>query len=50
MSFPPPSDEPGCVQARVDGRGNLSYRHRHNLIYEWFRNLRYRLRGRKYQR
>jgi len=50
MSFPPPSDEPGCVQALVDGRGNLSYRHKHNKIYEWFRDLRYRLRGRTYQK
>jgi hypothetical protein len=48
MSFPP--NEAGCVQALVDGRGNLSYRHKHNLIYEWFRNVRYRLRGRTYQR
>jgi hypothetical protein len=48
MSFPP--NEFGCVQALVDGRGNLSYRHKHDLIYEWFRNVRYRLRGRTYQR
>ena len=47
MSFPP--NEYGCVQALVDGRGNLSYRHKHNLIYNWFRNGRYRLRGRTYQ-
>ncbi len=48
MSFPP--NEFGCVQALVDGRGNLSYRYKHNKIYEWFRNVRYRLRGRTYQR
>jgi hypothetical protein len=47
MSFPP--NEFGCVQALVDGRGNLSYRHKHNLIYDWFRKVRYRLRGRTYQ-
>jgi hypothetical protein len=47
MSFPP--YEEGCVQPVVDGRGNLWYRHKHNKIYEWFRNLRYRLRGRTYQ-
>jgi len=54
MSFPPnetrPPNERGCVQALVDGRGNLWYRDKHNKIYEWFRNLRYRLRGRTYQR
>jgi hypothetical protein len=48
MSFPP--NEAGCVQALVDGRGNLSYRDKHYQIYEWFRNVRYRLRGRTYQR
>jgi hypothetical protein len=48
MSFPP--NEAGCVQTLVDGRGNLLYRYKHNKIYEWFRNLRYRLRGRTYQR
>lgn len=48
MSFPP--NELGCVQARVDRRGNLSYRYKHNKIYDWFRNMRYRLRGRSYQR
>jgi len=48
MSFPP--NEFGCVQALVDGRGNLAYRRKHNLIYEWFRNLKYRLRGRTYQK
>jgi hypothetical protein len=48
MSFPP--NEFGCVQALVDRRGNLSYRYKHNKIYEWFRNVRYRLRGRTYQR
>jgi len=48
MSFPP--NEAGCVQTLVDGRGNLLYRYKHNKIYEWFRNVRYRLRGRTYQR
>jgi len=48
MSFPP--NEAGCVQTLVDGRGNLLYRDKHNQIYEWFRNVRYRLRGRTYQR
>jgi len=48
MSFPPNSE--GCVQAMVDGAGNLSYRDRHNQVYEWFRNVRYRLRGRTYKR
>jgi len=48
MSFPP--NEAGCVQTLVDGRGHLLYRYKHNKIYEWFRNLRYRLRGRTYQR
>ena len=48
MSFPP--NEAGCVQTLVDGRGNLSYRYEHNKIYDWFRNLRYLLRGRTYQR
>jgi hypothetical protein len=48
MSFPP--NEAGCVQVLVDGRGNLLYRDKHNQIYEWFRNVRYRLRGRTYQR
>jgi len=48
MSFPP--NDLGCVQALVDRRGNLSYRYKHNKIYDWFRNVRYRLRGRRYQR
>jgi hypothetical protein len=48
MSFPP--NEAGCVHTLVDGRGNMSYRYEHNKIYDWFRNLRYRLRGRTYQR
>jgi hypothetical protein len=48
MSFPP--NEAGCVQTLVDGQGNLLYRYKHNKIYEWFRNVRYRLRGRTYQR
>ena len=48
MSFPP--NEAGCVQVPLDGRGNLLYRDKHNQIYEWFRNVRYRLRGRTYQR
>ncbi len=48
MSFPP--NEAGCAQTLVDGRGNLLYRDKHNQIYEWFRDVRYRLRGRTYQR
>jgi len=48
MSFPP--NEAGCVQTLVDGRGKLLYRYKHNKIYDWFRNVRYRLRGRTYQR
>lgn len=48
MSFPP--SDAGCAQAMVDGAGNLSYRDKHNQIYEWFRNVKYRLRGRTYQR
>jgi len=48
MSFPP--NEAGCVQTLVDRRGRLSYRYKHNLIYDGFRNVRYRLRGRTYQR
>jgi hypothetical protein len=48
MSFPP--SEAGCVQVMVDGAGNLSYRDKHNQIYEWFRHMKYRLHGRKYQR
>jgi hypothetical protein len=34
----------------VDGAGNLSFRDKHNQIYEWFRDVKYRLHGRKYQR
>ena len=48
MSFPP--SEAGCVQAMVDGAGNLTYRDKHNQIYEFFRNLKYRLHGRTYRR
>jgi hypothetical protein len=48
MSFPP--HEAGCVRVLADGRGNLLYRDKHNKIYEWFRNVRYRLRGRTYRR
>jgi hypothetical protein len=47
LSLPP--NERGCVQAVVDESGNLYYRSLHNRIYEWFRNLKYRLHGRTYQ-
>lgn len=48
LSFPP--NDHGCVQALIDGSGNLSYVDKHNKIYAWFRDLRYKLRGRTYRR
>jgi hypothetical protein len=47
LSFPP--NDMGCVQALVDQNGNLSYQGKHNRIYNFFRNVKYRLRGRTYR-
>jgi len=49
LEFSLPPNDKGCVQAYVDQNGNLFYQPQHTRIYNWFRNLKYKLHGRKYQ-
>jgi hypothetical protein len=47
LSLPP--NERGCVKAYMDSNGNLFYLPQHTRIYDWVRNMKYRLHGRRYQ-